>query len=131
LAVVNYGGIGRRKTSVARVWLKPGSRKIVVNKRRNFEEYFPNEFIRRDILRPLEVTGTMGKFGILVNVNGGGLVGQAEAVRLGIARALLKVDEEFKSLLRKQGLLTRDPRMKERKKYGQKGARAKFQFSKR
>jgi len=131
LVVANYGGTGRRKTAIARVWLKPGSREIVVNKRRNFEEYFPNEFIRRDVLRPLEVTGTMGKFGILVNVNGGGLVGQAEAVRLGIARALLKVDEEFKSLLRKQGLLTRDPRMKERKKYGQKGARAHFQFSKR
>jgi len=130
LATKNYGGTGRRKTAVARVWLRPGSSELIVNKR-GFESYFPNEYVRHDILKPLEITGMMGKFGILANVRGGGISGQAEAVRLGIARALLKVDENFKSLLRKHGLLTRDPRMKERKKYGQRGARARFQFSKR
>jgi len=123
-------GVGRRKTSVARVWLKTGNGSVSVNKL-DFNDYFRDEFKRADILRPLEITGMMGKFDLLVNVKGGGVIGQAEAMRLGIARALLEVNEDFRKKLSQEGLLTRDPRMKERKKYGRKGARAGFQYSKR
>jgi len=131
VATTIYRATGRRKTAVARVWLKPGDgSKVVVNKR-PFESYFTDVYLRRNVLQPFEVTGTAGQFDVLVNVRGGGVLGQAEAARLGIARALVSVKEEFKGILRKSGLLTRDPRMKERKKYGQRGARARFQFSKR
>ncbi|MCG0276101.1 MAG: 30S ribosomal protein S9 [Thermosediminibacteraceae bacterium] len=121
---------GRRKTSVAKVWLTPGSGKIVVNKRA-FEDYFPLETLRHEVLKPLVVTNTVGKFDIIVSVKGGGISGQAGAIRHGIARALVQVDEAYKPVLRKEGLLTRDPRMVERKKYGLKKARRAPQFSKR
>ncbi len=121
---------GRRKTAVARVVLTPGVGTITVNGRA-LEDYFPLEAHRKDILLPLELTNTVGRFDIRANVSGGGISGQAGAIRLGIARALLQVDEEFRKILRPAGLLTRDPRMVERKKYGQKKARKRFQFSKR
>ena len=122
--------IGRRKTSVARVILTPGSGKFVVN-RRAVEEYFPLATLQTEISRPLSVTGTSGKYDIRVNVEGGGWTGQAGAICLGISRALVDISEEFRSPLRAAGFLTRDPRMVERKKYGQKKARKRFQFSKR
>lgn len=131
MAVVErFYGTGRRKTSVARVWLRPGSGRIVVN-RRPFEAYFPRETLRMIIAQPLEVTGTAGQFDVLARVGGGGPSGQAGAVRHGLARALVMFDEKFRQPLKKAGLLTRDPRMRERKKYGQPGARQKFQYSKR
>jgi small subunit ribosomal protein S9 len=123
-------GTGRRKTSVARVWIKPGSGRIVVN-RRSFDGYFPRETLRMIIAQPFQVTGTDGQFDVAVNVGGGGPTGQAGAVRHGIARALVRYDEKLRLPLKKAGLLTRDPRMRERKKYGQPGARQKFQYSKR
>jgi len=123
-------GTGRRKTSVARVWIKPGSGHITVN-RRTFEDYFARETLRMIIAQPFEVTGTDGQFDVAVNVGGGGPTGQAGAVRHGIARALARYDEKLRLPLKKAGLLTRDPRMRERKKYGQPGARQKFQYSKR
>jgi|ERR1700675_4825574 small subunit ribosomal protein S9 len=123
-------GTGRRKASVARVWLKPGEGKIVVNKR-PLQEYFSRSAHQALILQPLKTVGMEGKFDLQANVDGGGMSGQAGAVRLGVARALLNVDASLRAALRKAGLLTRDPRVKERKKYGQKGARARFQFSKR
>ena len=129
-AVTQYYGTGRRKTSVARVWLKLGAGNIVVN-RRSFEEYFPRETLRMVICQPLQLTSTMGQFDALVNVGGGGPSGQAGAVRHGIARALLQFDDKLRQPLKRAGCLTRDPRMKERKKYGQPGARSKFQYSKR
>ncbi|QLH53061.1 MAG: SSU ribosomal protein S9p (S16e) [Candidatus Kapaibacterium sp.] len=121
---------GRRKTSVAQVRLYPGTGKITVNDR-PFEEYFPIEFHRIQIIKPLEVTNTLGKFDVVVKTNGGGISGQPGAVQLGIARALVEYEESFKPTLKEFGLLTRDPRMVERKKYGQKKARKRFQFSKR
>ncbi|SHM85041.1 SSU ribosomal protein S9P [Caldanaerovirga acetigignens] len=121
---------GRRKTSVAKVWLTSGTGKILINKR-EFEDYFPLETLRNDVLRPLAVTNTLGKFDIIANVKGGGISGQAGAVRHGIARALVQVDEAYRPMLKKEGLLTRDPRMVERKKYGLKKARRAPQFSKR
>lgn len=121
---------GRRKTSVAKVWVTPGSGKIVVNKK-PLDEYFGLETLKVDVKRPLEVTNTLGKFDVIANVKGGGFTGQAGAIRHGIARALLKIDGEFRPLLKKEGFLTRDPRMKERKKYGLKKARRAPQFSKR
>jgi small subunit ribosomal protein S9 len=131
MAVVDrFYGTGRRKTSVARVWVRPGSGRIVVN-RRSFEDYFPRETLRMIIAQPLEVTSTTDQFDVLVTVKGGGPSGQAGAVRHGLARALTRYDEKLRSLLKKAGLLTRDPRMRERKKYGQPGARQKFQYSKR
>jgi len=129
-AVNQYYGTGRRKTSVARVWLRPGSGTIVVN-RRAFEDYFPRETLRMVICQPLQLTSTMGQFDALINVGGGGPTGQAGAVRHGIARALLQFDDKLRQPLKRAGCLTRDPRMKERKKYGQPGARSKFQYSKR
>jgi small subunit ribosomal protein S9 len=131
MAVVERSyGTGRRKTSVARVWIRPGSGRVVVN-RRSFESYFPRETLRMIIAQPFQVTGTDGQFDVAVNVGGGGPTGQAGAVRHGIARALVRHDDKLRLLLKKAGLLTRDPRMRERKKYGQPGARQKFQYSKR
>ncbi|MCS6966540.1 MAG: 30S ribosomal protein S9 [Candidatus Kapabacteria bacterium] len=121
---------GRRKAAIARVVLMPGTGNIIVNGRA-FEDYFPVEAHRRDVLLPLELTNALGRFDIRANVSGGGVSGQAGAIRLGIARALVEVDEEFRKVLRSAGLLTRDSRMVERKKYGQKKARKRFQFSKR
>jgi len=125
-----YYGTGRRKPSVARVWLIPGGGAIVVN-RRPFEDYFPRETLRMVICQPLQLTNTLGQFDAKINVGGGGIAGQAGAVRHGIARALLQFDDGLRQTLKKAGFLTRDPRMKERKKYGQPGARSKFQYSKR
>ena len=130
MADTQYYGTGRRKTSIARVYLRPGEGKITVN-RRDFENYFPNEALRMIINQPLRLTETTGNFDILVNVVGGGSSGQAGAVRHGITRALLEFNGDLRPALKKAGLVTRDPRKKERKKYGQKGARARFQFSKR
>ncbi len=127
---VEFIGTGRRKTSVARVRISPGTGKITVNKR-PFEVYFPLESQRMSVQQPFVSTATAGKFDVKINVHGGGTAGQAGATRHGIARALLSSDVAFKPLLRAEGLLTRDPRMKERKKYGQPGARKRFQFSKR
>jgi small subunit ribosomal protein S9 len=129
-APVQYSAIGRRKTSISRVYLRPGSGKVVVNKR-TIEDYFPLEIRRMQILRPFVITETVGQFDVLVNVDGGGLTGQAEATRLGISRALVVLDEAHRPALRTAGLLTRDPRMVERKKYGRPKARKRFQFSKR
>lgn len=129
-AVPEHYGTGRRKTAVARVRLKPGDGRIVVN-RRPLEDYFGRAALRMVIIQPLKLTGVEGKFDVVANVRGGGSSGQAEAIRHGISRALLGVDQGLRPSLRKAGLLTRDPRVKERKKYGQRGARARFQFSKR
>ena len=129
-APVQFAAIGRRKTSVARVYLRSGSGKIVVNKR-DIESYFPLSWRRKQIIKPLTVTETAGSFDIVVNARGGGPTRQAEAIQLGIARALLKYNEELRKPLRDARLLTRDPRMVERKKYGQPKARKRFQFSKR
>ena len=130
MADIQYYGTGRRKTSTARVYLRPGSGEIKVN-RRDFDTYFPNEALRMIIRQPLRLTDTAEKFNILVNVDGGGVAGQAGAVRHGITRALMEFNPDLRSTLKKAGLVTRDPRKKERKKYGQKGARKRFQFSKR
>jgi small subunit ribosomal protein S9 len=130
MADIQYYGTGRRKTSTARVYLRPGSGKITVNKR-EFNAYFPNEALQMIIRQPLRLTETAEKFDILVNVDGGGTAGQAGAVRHGITRALMEFNSDLRPALKKAGLVTRDPRQKERKKYGQKGARARFQFSKR
>ena len=130
LALVEYYGTGRRKTSTARVHMRPGSGQITVN-HRTFDEYFPNEVLKMIIKQPLSLTETNDKFDIVVTVDGGGPSGQAGAIRHGISRALQLYNMELRKRLKKAGLLTRDPRMKERKKYGQKGARARFQFSKR
>ncbi|HPL63994.1 MAG TPA: 30S ribosomal protein S9 [Syntrophales bacterium] len=121
---------GKRKSSIARIWLKEGNGAVKVNDR-NFEEYFPRESLRRLISQPLEITGKRGKFDLYVNVQGGGMSGQAGAVKHGIARALVEFDLDLRPVLKKAGFLTRDSRIKERKKYGQPGARKRFQFSKR
>lgn len=125
-----YNGVGRRKTSTARVYLRAGSGSVTIN-HRDAETYFPLDWRRKVLLQPFEVTDTVGKFDVIVNAKGGGLTGQVEAIRLGIARALLQFDEEMKKPLRDAGFLTRDDRMVERKKYGQPKARKRFQFSKR
>lgn len=130
LALVEYYGTGRRKTSTARVHLRQGSGAITVNSR-PLDEYFGNEVLKMIIKQPLSLTETGDKFDIVVVVDGGGPSGQAGAIRHGISRALQVYNAELRKRLKKAGLLTRDPRMKERKKYGQKGARARFQFSKR
>ena len=130
MADIQYYGTGRRKTSTARVYLRPGTGNITVNKR-DFNTYFPNEALQMIIRQPLRLTETVEKFDILVNVDGGGTAGQAGAVRHGITRALMEFNSDLRPALKKAGLVTRDPRQKERKKYGQKGARARFQFSKR
>ena len=130
MADIQYYGTGRRKTSTARVYLRPGSGTITINKR-EFNAYFPNEALQMIIRQPLRLTETVEQFDILVNVDGGGQAGQAGAVRHGITRALMEFNADLRPALKKAGLVTRDPRQKERKKYGQKGARARFQFSKR
>ena len=125
-----YWGLGRRKTAVARVRIRPGNGRIVVNKR-TLEDYFDRAMDRQQAVRPLETVEASGEYDVYCNVDGGGFTGQAGAIRLGLARALVEVQPELEDPLRDAGHLTRDPRMKERKKYGQKGARASFQFSKR
>jgi small subunit ribosomal protein S9 len=130
VAVTEYYGTGRRKTSTARVFLRPGSGAITIN-RRAFDEAFPTEALRTQIKQPLVITENHEKFDVLAIVDGGGVAGQAGAVRLGIARALVAFDAELRKALKKDGLLTRDARTKERKKYGLAGARKRFQFSKR
>jgi len=130
LATVQYIGTGRRKTSVARVRLIPGSGRIIVNKR-DIDDYFDYDTLKVLVKEPLILTDTLGKYDVIANVEGGGFTGQAGAIRHGIARALINADEELKPVLKKAGLLTRDPRMKERKKYGLKKARRAPQFSKR
>ena len=125
-----YYGTGRRKTSVARVFLRPGQGTMKVNGRA-LDAYFMTESMRAQVRHPLQVVEMLDKFDVLINVSGGGSNGQAGAARLGIARALLRFNPELRSSLKKMGFLTRDSRMKERKKYGQKGARKRFQFSKR
>jgi len=128
--VISYYGTGKRKTATARVYLRPGEGKFVINKKDSIE-YFGSDDLLKYVCKPLELTKTQTIFDILVNIKGGGINGQADAVRHGISRALLKYDEGFHLILKQAGFLTRDSRKKERKKYGQKGARARFQFSKR
>jgi small subunit ribosomal protein S9 len=130
MAEKTFYATGKRKTSIARVWMKPGEGKITVNDR-ELDKYFSLDTARVMVFQPLELTGTLGQFDISVNVYGGGIKGQAGAVRHGITRALLAVKDDFREMLKKAGLITRDPRAKERKKYGQKGARKRFQYSKR
>lgn len=129
-AAIEYYGTGRRKTSTARVFLRPGTGTVTIN-RKAFEQAFPTEAHRNQIKQPLAVTETADKFDILATIAGGGIAGQAGALRLGIARALVEYNLELRPRLKKEGFLTRDARIKERKKYGQKGARKRFQFSKR
>ena len=130
MAIVEYYGTGKRKSSTARVRLLPGAGQVIVNKR-DLNEYFKNETQRTVIRYPLAVTDNLGKFDIRALVSGGGTSGQAGAIRLGIANALLQFNAELRPRLKRAGLLSRDSRIKERKKYGQKGARKRFQFSKR
>lgn len=125
-----YYATGKRKTAVARVWMRPGSGEININKR-PADQYLGRESDRRMIREPFERTETTGRFDVYVNVQGGGISGQAGAIRHGISRALVSADPDFREVLKKFGFLTRDSRMKERKKYGQPGARARFQYSKR
>jgi len=129
-AIVQYLGTGRRKRSVARIFLRPGKGDITVNGR-PFETYFPTEAVRNTVRQPLKATDTAEKFDILILADGGGVSGQAGAAKLGVARALVEFNAELRGKLKKLGFLTRDPRQHERKKYGQKGARKRFQFSKR
>ncbi len=130
MSVSHYYGTGRRKNAVARVYLRPGTGEIKVNDRA-FDDYFPQPVLRMLIQKPLELTENVGKFDVQATIAGGGLTGQAGAFRLGIARALLEADANTRPKLKVEGMLTRDSREVERKKYGQKGARARFQFSKR
>jgi small subunit ribosomal protein S9 len=125
-----YYATGKRKTAIARVWLKPGEGKITINKR-SIDDYLKRETAKMVIRQPLELTETLDKFDIYVNVRGGGISGQAGAIKHGISRALLAVNPDFRPLLKRNGFLTRDSRIKERKKYGQPGARKRFQYSKR
>ena len=130
MAKAKYYGTGRRKSSIARVYLVPGTGKVVINKR-DMETYFGLETLKLIVRQPLVLTETNDKFDVLVNVHGGGFTGQAGAIRHGISRALLQADADYRPALKKAGFLTRDPRMKERKKYGLKAARRAPQFSKR
>lgn len=125
-----YYATGKRKTSIARVWLTPGEGNITINKR-PIDDYLKRETAKMIIRQPLELTETLGKYDIYVNVQGGGISGQAGAIKHGISKALLEVNPDFRPLLKKTGFLTRDSRVKERKKYGQPGARKRFQYSKR
>ena len=122
--------IGRRKTSVARIYLSKGKDKMIINGK-DYKDYFPTTSLQYKIIQPFKLTDNLGKFDLSVNVHGGGITGQVEAIRLAISRALCEISDENRPLLKKVGLLTRDPRMVERKKFGQKKARKKFQFSKR
>ena len=130
MAEIQYYGTGRRKSATARVYLRPGGGDVQVN-RKPFERYFPNETLRMIIRQPLQLTETANKFDLVINVAGGGPAGQAGAIRHGITRALIEFNSDQRTALKHAGLVTRDPRIKERKKYGQKGARKRFQFSKR
>jgi small subunit ribosomal protein S9 len=130
VSLIQYYGTGRRKTSTARVFLRPGTGTITIN-RREFDNYFPTAVLRMEVSEPLVLTDTTGKFDILATVAGGGVAGQAGAMRLGISRALCEYSLDLRPALKKEGLLTRDARAKERKKYGLAGARKRFQFSKR
>ncbi len=130
MSEIEYYGTGRRKTAKARVFLRPGAGEIEVNGS-SLENYLPNDVLRMIVKAPLQLTETVEKFNIFATVKGGGPAGQAGALRHGISRALLKYNGELRERLKAEGFLTRDPRMKERKKYGQKGARARYQFSKR
>lgn len=130
MAAVSYYGTGKRKSSVARVWLKPGAGKVTVNSK-TLDEYFGRETSKMIVRQPLELVEKLGEFDILVTVRGGGDSGQAGAIKHGITKALLEVDAELRGTLKKAGFITRDSRVKERKKYGRKAARARFQFSKR
>jgi small subunit ribosomal protein S9 len=125
-----YYATGKRKTAIARTWLKPGSGEITINNR-PVENYFPIEATREEMIQPFKITNTLGSYDVRATVIGGGVAGQAGAVRHGITRALVSVNPDFRLTLKKAGFIKRDPRVKERKKYGQKGARARFQFSKR
>ncbi|MBI5188460.1 MAG: 30S ribosomal protein S9 [Nitrospirae bacterium] len=127
---IQYNATGRRKTSIARVRISPGKGQIIVNNK-PVDSYFPRETLRMIIRQPIELAGVTGKYNITAKVGGGGLTGQAGAIRHGISRALVRMDNDLRLRLKKEGFLTRDPREKERKKYGQKGARKRFQFSKR
>jgi small subunit ribosomal protein S9 len=129
-ATARFYGTGRRKCSIARVWLQAGDGKITINER-TAEDFFPRPPLQMVLTQPFRAAGVEGKFDVMATVTGGGMTGQAGAVRLGISRALLGADVALRSSLKKAGMLTRDPRVKERRKYGQKGARARFQFSKR
>ncbi len=130
MAEGTYHAVGKRKTAVARIWMKPGTGAITINKR-PVEQYLTREADRILIRQPLELTETLGKFDITVNVRGGGISGQAGAIRHGISRALVESNPDFRLTLKKAAMLTRDSRIKERKKYGQRGARARYQYSKR
>ena len=130
MAEIQYYGTGRRKSATARVYLRPGAGEVKVN-HKPFDRYFPNETLRMIIRQPLQLTETTNKFDLVINVSGGGPAGQAGAIRHGITRALIEYDGDMRPALKRAGLITRDPRIKERKKYGQKGARKRFQFSKR
>ena len=125
-----YYATGKRKTAIARTWIKPGSGEITINNR-PVEDYFPIEATREEMIQPFKITNTLGSYDVRATVVGGGVAGQAGAVRHGITRALVSVNPDFRLTLKKAGFIKRDPRVKERKKYGQKGARARFQFSKR
>jgi small subunit ribosomal protein S9 len=130
MATKTYYGTGKRKTSIARVWLKPGDGKAMINKRPS-DQFFGRETAKMIIQQPFEVTSTQNQFDLVVNVIGGGMSGQADAIKHGIAKALLQYDGKLRDILKKEGFLTRDSRIKERKKYGQRGARASYQYSKR
>jgi small subunit ribosomal protein S9 len=130
MATKIYYGTGKRKTAIARVWLKSGEGKATVN-RRPSDEYFGRETAKMIIQQPFELTGTQNQFDLLANVSGGGISGQADAIKHGIAKALLQYDSNLRDVLKKEGFLTRDSRVKERKKYGKRGARASYQYSKR
>jgi len=130
MAEIQYSATGRRKSSIAQVSVKPGTGNIIVNKKA-LNQYFPHETMKMIIQQPLNVAAVNGKYDVTVRVKGGGYSGQASAIRHAISRALLSVNSDFRGKLKKEGLLTRDPRVVERKKYGQKGARKRFQFSKR
>ena len=130
MATKRYYGTGKRKTSVARVWLKPGEGNAMVNKR-PADDYFGRETAKMVIQQPFELTGTRDQFDLVANVSGGGVSGQADAIKHGIAKALLQYDSNLRDSLKKEGFLTRDSRIKERKKYGKRGARASYQYSKR
>jgi small subunit ribosomal protein S9 len=125
-----YYATGKRKNAIARTWLKPGTGEIIINNR-PLEDYFPIETMRSGLIEPFKLTNTMDTFNVKVNVHGGGISGQAGAVRHGITKALILADPDLRMPLKKAGFIKRDPRVKERKKYGQRGARARFQFSKR
>ncbi len=130
MAEIQYNATGRRKESIAQVFMTPGTGNIIINKK-PLDQYFPHETMKMIIQQPLSVVAVNGKYDITVRVKGGGYSGQAAAIRHGISRALLVANSDFRGKLKKEGLLTRDPRVVERKKYGQKGARKRFQFSKR